>query len=201
MAHLGDDGAVLEFDHRVDDRLRMHHYFDVSRSGIEQPAGLDHLESLVHHRSGIDRNLVAHVPLRMLQGLMERSLSDILPAPGAERAAGCGQMDLADRVAPGAQKALEDRRMLGIDRQDRRFHGHGKVHDEAAAGNEGLFVRQRYRLAGGDRRDCRPEAAEPDQSRQHHVDAVRGHKVAYRVHAGEDLDSMRLQGVCDFGIF
>ena len=39
---------------------------------IEQPARLDHLERLVHHRRRVDRDLAAHDPVRVRAGLVRR---------------------------------------------------------------------------------------------------------------------------------
>ena len=86
----------------------------------EQMMRLDHFQALVHQRRGIDGDLRAHRPVRMLQRLFGRGRPDRLQRPGAERAARGGQ-DHAPHVlaAAGAQR-LEQRVVLGIDRQDGR---------------------------------------------------------------------------------
>ena len=50
-AKLGDHRTIGEFDHAVDDRLRMHQDVDFVRREREQVGRLDDFEALVHHRS------------------------------------------------------------------------------------------------------------------------------------------------------
>jgi hypothetical protein len=64
-----EHGAVHELDHRVHDGLRVHEHLDAVRVHPEEPARLDDLEPLVHEGRGVDRDLAAHVPGRVLQGL------------------------------------------------------------------------------------------------------------------------------------
>ena len=66
---LGDYRAVQKLHHRVHDRLRMHHHIDLFRIQIKQPSRFDHLQGLIHHCGRIDRNLRAHVPGWMRQGI------------------------------------------------------------------------------------------------------------------------------------
>ena len=49
--------AVLEFHERVNDRFGMDNDVDALRGQVEQPAGLDHLQRLVHQRGRIDGDL------------------------------------------------------------------------------------------------------------------------------------------------
>ena len=67
VAHLGQHRAVLVFDHGMNHALRVHHDLNQRGPGIEQPAGLDHLQPLVHHGGGIHRDLAPHVPIGMAQ--------------------------------------------------------------------------------------------------------------------------------------
>ena len=66
-AELRDDRAVAQLDHRVHDRLRVHHHVDLIGRHAEQPVRLDDLEALVHQRRRVDRDLPPHLPRRMLQ--------------------------------------------------------------------------------------------------------------------------------------
>jgi hypothetical protein len=54
---------------------------------VEQPAGLDDLERLVHHRRGVDRDLAAHDPVRVRAGLVGRDARERGRVARAERAA------------------------------------------------------------------------------------------------------------------
>ena len=87
----------------------------------EQVGGLDHLQALVHHGGGIDRDLGAHRPVGMGDGLLRRGRRPSASRrPGAERPAGGGE-DQARRpaAAHAGLQHLEDGRVLGIDRDHR----------------------------------------------------------------------------------
>ena len=47
VAELGDDAVVGEFDHAVDDALRMHDDLDLVHRHVEEPLRLDHFEAFV----------------------------------------------------------------------------------------------------------------------------------------------------------
>ena len=79
---LGDGGAVGELHHRVDDRLGVDHDLDPVVVHGEQLVGLDHLEALVHQRGGVDRDLRAHRPGGVGQGLLDRDGSRDPPPCG-----------------------------------------------------------------------------------------------------------------------
>ena len=87
----------------------------------EQVVGLDQLEALVHQRRRVDRDLAAHVPGRMRERLLRRRRSSRSAAAPAERAAGGGQDQPLDASrAARAREELEERRVLGVDRDDPR---------------------------------------------------------------------------------
>jgi hypothetical protein len=82
----------------------MHDDVDLFRRGIEQPVRLDHLEALVHHGGGVDRDLAPHAPVRMGAGLLGRDAFEIGQRRVAERAAGSGQQEAMD-AAGGRPRA------------------------------------------------------------------------------------------------
>ena len=67
LAELGLHGAVGEFDHGMDDTLRVDDYLDLVEGHSKQPACLDDFQALVHQGGGIDGHLGPHVPIGMLQ--------------------------------------------------------------------------------------------------------------------------------------
>lgn len=69
---LGEDGAVREFDHGVDDALRVDDDIHALHWDIKEPAGLDHFEALVEKGCGVDGDLAAHVPGGVFEGLCRR---------------------------------------------------------------------------------------------------------------------------------
>ena len=78
---------------------------------------LDQLQALVHHGGRIDRNLGAHVPVGMGHRLLGRRLGHVGQRPVAERPARRGQDQPLDGGALAGVEHLEDRVVLGIDRQ------------------------------------------------------------------------------------
>jgi hypothetical protein len=128
-AQLRDDGAVEILDHRMDHALRMHDDLDALERRAEEPVRLDHLEALVHHRGRVDRDLAAHHPVGMRARLLGRHAREALERRGAERPARGGEQDAAHARAlelarapagEAARQRLEDRRVLAVDRQQRR---------------------------------------------------------------------------------
>ncbi|GBH08590.1 DNA-binding transcriptional regulator [Pseudomonas syringae pv. actinidiae] len=60
ITQLGQHRAINVIDQRVDHALRVNHHLDLIRACVEQPAGFDQLQPLVHHGRRIDRNLAPH---------------------------------------------------------------------------------------------------------------------------------------------
>ena len=79
-AQLGLQRAVHELDGRVDDALRMDDDVDRVVPDIVQPVRLDHLQALVGEGRGVDRDLGAHRPRRVAQGLLRRDRGERRPA-------------------------------------------------------------------------------------------------------------------------
>ena len=80
----------------------------------------------------------------------------------AKRPAGGGQDEPLDRARALAAQQLEDRRVLGVDRQDPRLGRLGERRDELAADDEALLVGEREVDALAERDDRRPEAGDAD---------------------------------------
>ncbi len=119
-AQLRDHRPVGELHQRVHDRLRMHEHVDLVRAHAEQPVRFDHLETLVHQRRGIDGDLPAHPPGRMLErvgGGDARQLRRRAAAKGSTRR---GENQPADLRRLAAVQALVHGVVLAVDRQDGR---------------------------------------------------------------------------------
>ena len=79
-AELRDERAVAELDQAVHDRLRVDQHVDLLGGQREQMMGLDEFQALVHQGRGIDRDLRAHRPVRMLERLLHGCRSLIASA-------------------------------------------------------------------------------------------------------------------------
>ena len=85
----------------------------------EEPMRLDDLKCFVHHRRGVDGDLGPHTPGRVVERLLDRRVVDALLGPGSKRPTRSCQDKAFDLIglAPG-RDALEDRTMLGVDRDE-----------------------------------------------------------------------------------
>ena len=154
------------------DALRMHQHLDLRRRSSEQPVGLDHLERLVHHGRGVDRDLATHHPVRVAAGLLRRHVGHRFRRAVAERATGCGEQDAAHarrtQVAREiARQALEDRVVLAVDRHQRRAVTAQLADEQAAGHHQRLLVGQQHPLAVASRLERGHQAGGPDDRRHH----------------------------------
>ena len=117
-AGVGEQGAVAEAHHPVDDRLRVHDDLDGVVGDPEQVMRLDHLEALVHQRGRVDRDLLPHAPGRVGERLGRGHVGELVAAAAAKRAARGGDDDPGHRTRSGALEALRERRVLAVDRQE-----------------------------------------------------------------------------------
>ncbi len=125
-AHVGrpqlrEHRAVTILDERVHDALRMHHDLDLLRRDAEQETRLDQLQALVHQRSGVDRDLATHHPVRVSARGLGGDRGEGLSGEAAERAAGSCQKNAPHsrrRLARAClrRQTLKDRVVLTIDR-------------------------------------------------------------------------------------
>ena len=179
----------------MDYGLGMYDDVDVFGGDVKEPAGLYELEAFVHHGCRVDGDLGAHIPVGVLEGVCGRSSGYAGALPCAERAPGGGEVNPFHLVALGAEKALEDGRMLGIHRQDDGAVLPHCTHDDTACSNEGLFVCECDDFAGleGGKRGTKP--AEADHGTHDYVYVAAAHERAEAVCAEPDL------GVCVFKLF
>ncbi|MNX84668.1 hypothetical protein D3C86_1164780 [compost metagenome] len=173
----------------MDHALRVDHHLDALGRHREQPARLDGLEALVHHRRGVDRDLAAHAPGGMRAGLVGRDAVQRLQRAVQERPARGGEHQPLHARAAGrrARQALEDRVVLAVQRQQRgAVRGH-RAHEQRAGHHERLLVRQQDLLARARRRQRRQQPRRTDDGRHHRVAARRLRDLAQRLRAVHDL--------------
>ena len=183
-------GAVVELDQRVDDRLRMDDDGDPLIVDPEQVVRLDHLEPLVHQGRRVDRDPPAHLPGRVGERLLDRHPVEVGAA--AERPAGGGQHQPVDRRrALGAQQ-LEDRRVLGVDRQDPGAGRLGERRDQLAADHQALLVGERQLDPLGERDDRRAEAGGADDRVEDEIGLRGDDQIAHALVPREHPDAVEL---------
>ncbi len=104
----------------MDDRLRMNRHGDLRRGDVKQPAGFDHLQSLIHHGGGIDRDFRAHLPRWMGQRLGGRHGIELFERPGSKRTTTGRENDPLQVRPASAGQGLKHGAMLAVDRDDLR---------------------------------------------------------------------------------
>ena len=162
------------FYHRMHDRLRMNHHLDLPAVQVEQPAGLDDLQGLVHQRGRVDGDFRPHVPGGMGQGLGDGHLGQLLRPcrcgtarrwPSTPR----GGPPRAGRPAwPGKWRCARCRR-AGCG----RCFSRGQASDQRPGHHQALLVGQGHRLAGLQGRPGPLQPGAADNRRNHHVDLRR----------------------------
>ena len=169
---LREDRAVREFDHRMNDALRMNHHFDPLHLDAEKPVRLDHFQSFIEESGGIDRDLRTHVPGRMFQRLLGSDRRRTRRWRFAKRSAGRGQRSTGverrrERSRPSRHWKIalcslstgRTRTPFLRRRAHHRFTGH----------DQDFFARDRQIFARFDRRQRRSQSARSDDRDQHHV--------------------------------
>ena len=172
----------------MDDALRVDDDLDGVVVDIVQPVCLDDLQPLVGERRRVDRDLGAHRPGRVTQGLRRRHGLELGRRRVEERAAGRGQDQRGDPGHGLPDERLPDGRMLRVDRaqpgqrarvrvtgtRDRDALGQRprQRHHQMTAGDQGLLVGRGDDLAGAQGGEHRPEAHDAARSDDHEVDVV-----------------------------
>ena len=185
-AELGEDRAVGEFDHGVDDALRVDDDIDASHFDIEEPAGLDHFEAFVEERGGVDGDFAAHVPRGVFEGLFEGGGGDLVWGPCAEGPAASGEDETADVGWGSAVEALEDGVVFAVDGEDADPAGACGCHDEAAGHDEDFLGGDGEVAAAVDGGEGGFEACGADDGDEDEVGCGGADEVGEPVFAGED---------------
>ena len=101
-------------------------------------------------------------------GLLGRDLGQCSRISLPERTAGGRQQDVVDALGPGPTilgQALEDRRVLAVDRQQGRAAFLHRAQEQLAADHQRLLVGEQQPLAGPRRRQARTQPGGTDDGR------------------------------------
>ena len=171
---MGQGRAVAQLDEAVDDRLRVDDHVDVVIRGAEQVVGLDQLEALVHERGRVDGDLAAHRPGGMGERLLDGDRLQLGGLAAAERSPRRGEDQLEHGAGPLGGQQLVQRRVLGVDRDDRGPGGLGELRYQLAADDQRLLVGQRQVDPLAQRRHRRHQARRAHDPVEHQVTAGLG---------------------------
>ena len=187
--------------------MRVDHHVDLCRRRVEQPVRLDHFQPLVHHAGGIDRNLLAHDPVRVRARLRWRNVRQLGQRRGAERSARRGQQNTPHATrgqitAKVARQCLKNRVVLAVDGQQfGTALGHG-AHEQTARHHQGFLVGEQNTFTRARGSQHRTQSRRTDDGRHHRIDFGQGGDVFERGHAVQyfgvwrDCHQQGLQALC-----
>ena len=161
----------------MDDLLRVNHDLDLLGRHAEEVLGLDDLQSLVHHRGRIHRDLAPHGEIGVRAGLIGCDIAQRGRIARAKRPAGRGQHDLLNAPPPGGRivrQRLKNSRMLTVDRQQRGAAVAHGPQEHIAADHQCLFVGEQQALAGACRRQAGSQSCSTDDGGHDSIHLVRG---------------------------
>ena len=192
QSHIGNaelclDGTILELHGRMDNALRMYQHLNLTGIDTEEPLGLDDLKAFVHHGGRVDGNLRTHIPSRMAQCISLGDRLQLFHRAVAERTSRGGQENLLHGVVILAHQALEDSRVLAIDRQDRRVELVCQLTYQLASHHQRLLVGQGNRLVGLDSMDGGRKSGKAYHGGQYHVDGHGLYNLVESLCSGIDL--------------
>lgn len=120
VRELGEDGAIGELDHGVDDGLGVNDCLDAIHEDAEKPAGFDHFEAFIEEGGRVDGDFRPHVPSGVVHGHFRGDVDEVGGWGLAEGASGGGEDEAGDlRIgAAVAFEALENGVVFGIDWKD-----------------------------------------------------------------------------------
>ena len=133
----------------------MHQNVDLIGRQRKQVRGFDDFKPLVHHRGGIDGDLLSHAPVRVFQRLRQCRLLDIGAGPCPERSTGGGDDDTNQLCSIARAQRLKQRVMLGISGQNAGPGFRRALHEEIACANKAFLVGKRNRRAAVHSRERR----------------------------------------------
>ena len=191
VAELGDDAVVSEFDHAVDDALRMDDDLDLVHGHVEEPFGLDHFEPFVEEGGAVDGDLSPHGPGGMLQGLGDGDGGQLIGGELAEGAAAGGEEDAADLAVAVAFQALEDGVVLAVHGQEVHVFPLGGLRDGLAGHDEDLLAGDGEVHATLDGGEGGGEPGGADDGDEDHVGLASVHEVDEALGAGVKGDAVR----------
>ena len=143
-------------------------------------------EALVHHGCGIDGNLLAHAPHRVIERIGNGDGFKLLDRPFAERSAGGRNLEEFHFFFGATGKALENGAMFGINRRNEGFRIFGEfIPNDRARHDHRLFVGERHMFAMFDSGNGREAAHGTHQGVDDDVGFRIGGEFAEAVHAGE----------------
>ena len=179
----------------------MDHDLDLRHRKIQEPVSLDHLETLVHQCGGVDGDLRAHLPRRVVQGLLLRHPGHIVQRRLSEGPARCRKDHPFHVSVRRLFQGLPHRSQLAVQRhQPYALSGRHLRHD-VTRNNEGLLVGDGHILARLHRRERGPQSRPGHQSVHDQIDLRVGGQLDQPFWPIQHLDSKRRQaGPCLPGI-
>ena len=131
---------IDKLDQRMNDTLPVDENVHLVLGHIKQPNGFDHFESLVDQRRAVNRNALAHAPVRMLQRLFGRNSLQLLTRIAKKRAAGAGDDQTVHRLFVIAVQGFMNGTVFTVHRQDVYTLFTRKRHDKLTGRHKRFLV-------------------------------------------------------------
>ena len=152
----------------------------------EKPLCLDYFKTLVHQRCAVNRNLCAHRPVGVTERVRLCDTRKLRAGFAEKRTSGGGEQDFFKLRAVSAVKALENRGVFTVDReQPNALFGNG-VHKYTACGNKSFLIGKGDVLARADCVKGRNKTRKADYGRKHHVGFLKRCNFNQTLLAAED---------------
>ncbi len=135
----------------------------------------------------------------MAERLIDSGVAHIVPRGRPERPARRGENDAAHVVPPSRGERLEDRVVLGIDREDHRPGLAGPTHEQRSGADQALLVGNSHRCATLNGGHARAKPRSTSDRRHHPIGRALG-GLDNRVGTGSGLDARMGERRLEFAI-
>ena len=170
------------------DALRMHKHLYFICFNAEQPFSFNHFEALVHHGGRVYCDFRTHVPGGMSQCIGLCNFSQLLFGKQSEGSAASSKQNLFNGIVALAHNALEDGRVLTVNRKNGCAMSHCQLINQLTSHNEGFFIGQAYFFMRLNSVDSWLKTRETNHCREHHVDGFGLYDVAKCLLTSVNLD-------------
>ena len=188
----------------MNDTLWLYHDLDMIQLHIKEPFCFHHFQTFVDKRCRVNRNLLSHRPVRMLQRILHFDMFQIFPLLSTERSAGRCDQQFVDLSLILSVNCLKNRTVLTVHRKDLYTPFSCHRHDQMSRCHQRFFICQCDIFS---RLDCRDGRTDSDHSHDRgHQNLAFFHLCQFQqtVHPADDFyfqiaDSSR-QNLCLFFI-
>ena len=161
--------SVFQLHHAVNQALRMNPHFDAVVVKSKQMMGLDHFQSLIDERGGINRDFWSHVPGGMPQSLCHCDTLKLLTGFPPKWSSRAGENNLFNLLTIHFLQTLKECRMFRINGNDLPFLLLCFFHDFLSGHDQTFLIGQCHILSGTQRGECRSHRLHTRNGHHHEI--------------------------------